>query len=60
MLSKFVPADRVASYHACPHKNRIDLIGQRLVEQRYLPVVLAQHVCDVDGCLKGRKVGRKA
>ncbi len=44
MLSKFVPADRVASYHACPHKNRIDLIGQRLVEQRYLPVVLAQHV----------------
>lgn len=44
MLSKFVPADRVAAYNLCPHKNRIDLIGHRLVELRYLPVVLAQHV----------------
>lgn len=44
MLSKFVPADRVESYRACPHKSRIDLIGQRLVEQRYLPVVIAQHM----------------
>ncbi|MCL5258288.1 MAG: site-specific integrase [Firmicutes bacterium] len=44
MLTNFVPGDRVACYHACPHKNRIDLIGRRLVEQRYLPVVIAQHV----------------
>ena len=44
MLTNFVPADRVASYRASPHKSRIDLIGQHLIEQQYLPVVIAQHV----------------
>src|ERR1017187_9207283 len=44
MLTKFVPVDRVSSYHGSPYKARIDLIGQRLIEQRYLPVVTAEHV----------------
>lgn len=44
MLASFVPKRRLACYRACPHKGRIDLIGQRLIEQRYLPIVIAQHV----------------
>ena len=44
MMSCFVPADRVASYHASPHKSRIDLIGAHLIQQRYLRVVIRQHV----------------
>ena len=44
MLTNFVPADRVSSYEASPYKGRLDLIGQRLIEQRYLPVATEQHV----------------
>jgi hypothetical protein len=44
MLTTFVPMDRVSSYEASPYKSRLDLIGQRLIEQRYLPVVTEQHV----------------
>jgi integrase/recombinase XerD len=44
MLTNFVPVDRVSFYHESPYKARIDLIGQRLIEQRYLPVVTAEHV----------------
>lgn len=44
MLSRFFPPDRVASYRASSLKSRIDLIGERLVELRYLPVVIAQHL----------------
>jgi hypothetical protein len=44
MLTKFVPTDWVAFYHASPYKKRIDLIGRRLIEQRYLPAVTAEHV----------------
>jgi integrase len=44
MLACFYPRDRVASYRACAHKSRIDLIGQRLIEQRYLRTVIAQHL----------------
>src|SRR5665213_1346408 len=43
MMSCFVPADRVASYHASRHKSRIDLIGAHLIQQRYLRVVIGQH-----------------
>ncbi len=44
MLSRFFPGNRVALYRASPLKGRIDLIGQRLIALRYLPVVIAQHV----------------
>jgi integrase len=44
MLSAFVPAGQVASYQASPYKKRIDLIGAHLIQQRYLRVVIAQHV----------------
>ena len=44
MLTDFVPAGRLSSYRTSPYKARIDLIGQRLIEQRYLPVVTAEHV----------------
>ncbi len=44
MLTNFVPADRVTFYDACQHKNRIDLIGQRLIAQQYQPIVIGQHV----------------
>jgi hypothetical protein len=43
MLTNFFPADRASFYHASPYKARIDLIGQRLIEQKYLPIVVAQH-----------------
>lgn len=36
MLSSLVPADRVASYYGSPYRNRIDLIGAYLIQQRYL------------------------
>lgn len=44
MLSRFFPADRVASYRASPLKSRMDLIGERLIQLRYLPVVMEEHV----------------
>lgn len=44
MFTRFFPADRHAGYQGSPHKARIDRIAQRLVEQRYLPVVVAQHL----------------
>ena len=44
MLSSFFPADRLASYRTSPYKDRIDRIGQRLVDQRYHPEVTAQHL----------------
>ena len=44
MLSSFFPAERLESYRSSPYKDRIDLIGQRLVEQRYHPEVTAQHL----------------
>ena len=44
MLASFFPKDRIALYRACPHRERIDLVGHRLVEQRYLTVVIAQHL----------------
>jgi len=44
MLSRFFPPDRVGSYRACPLKGRLDRIGGRLLQLRYLPVVIAQHV----------------
>lgn len=44
MLSGFFPTDRVEAYRASPFKARIDLVGQQLVEQRYLGVVTEQHV----------------
>ena len=44
MLSSFFPADRLESYRTSPYKDRIDRIGQRLVEQRYHPEVTAQHL----------------
>ena len=44
MLSSFFPADRLESYRTSPYKDRIDRIGQRLVEQRYHHEVTAQHL----------------
>lgn len=44
MLSSFVPAGQVASYQSSAYKQRIDLIGAHLIQQRYLRVVIAQHV----------------
>ena len=44
MLSRFFPPDRLDSYRASAYKDRIDRIGQRLVEQRYHPAVTAQHL----------------
>ena len=44
MLSSFFPADRLESYRTSPYKDRIDRIGQRLVEQRYHPEVTEQHL----------------
>ena len=44
MLSSFFPTDRLESYRTSPYKERIDRIGQRLVEQRYHPEVTAQHL----------------
>jgi site-specific recombinase XerD len=44
MLSGFFPDGRVEAYRCSPFKARIDLVGQQLVEQRYLDVVTAQHV----------------
>ncbi len=44
MLSGFVPAAQVASYQSSPYKRRIDLIGAHLIQQRYLRVVIAQHI----------------
>jgi len=44
MLNGFVPAGQVASYQASSYKKRIDLIGAHLIQQRYLRVVIAQHV----------------
>ena len=44
MLSRFFPADRLDSYRTSAYKDRIDRIGQRLVEQRYRPEVTAQHL----------------
>ena len=44
MLSSFFPPDRLESYRTSPYKDRIDRIGRRLVEQRYHPVVTAQHL----------------
>lgn len=44
MLSSFFPADRLESYRTSPYKDRIDRIGQRLVELRYHPKVTAQHL----------------
>jgi hypothetical protein len=44
MITRFFPADRIASYCTSPLKRRIDLIGQNLIQLRYQPVVIAQHV----------------
>jgi integrase len=44
MLTQFFPAHCVSAYQASPYRARIDLIGQRLIEQKYLPLVVAQHV----------------
>ena len=44
MFTRFYPTDRQASYRGSPHKERIDRIAQSLVEQRYLPVVIADHL----------------
>ena len=44
MLSSFFPADRLESYRTSPYKDRIDRIGQRLVERRYHPEVTEQHL----------------
>lgn len=44
MLSSFFPADRLESYRTSPYKDRIDQIGQRLVDQRYHPEVTEQHL----------------
>ena len=44
MLSRFFPADRLDSYRTSAYKDRIDRIGQRLIEQRYRPEVTAQHL----------------
>jgi integrase len=44
MLTKFFPAYCVSAYHASPYKARIDLVGRRLIEQKYLPIVVTQHV----------------
>jgi hypothetical protein len=44
MFARFYPTNRRASYRGSPHKERIDRIAQRLVEQRYLAVVVAQHL----------------
>ena len=35
------PADRLDSYRTSAYKDRIDRIGQRLIEQRYRPDVTA-------------------
>ena len=44
MLTDLVPAGRLSSYRTSPYKAGIDLIGLQLIEQRYLPVVTADHV----------------
>lgn len=44
MFARFYPTDRQEGYRGSPHKERIDRIAQHLVEQRYLPVVVAQHL----------------
>src|SRR4051794_18529508 len=44
MLSGYVPAAQVASYQSSSYKKRIDLIGAHLIQQRYLRVVIAQHI----------------
>jgi len=44
MFERFYPTDRQASYRGSPHKERIDRIAEHLVEQRYLPVVIADHL----------------
>ena len=44
MLSRFFPADRVESYRTSPFKQRIDLIGERLIQLRYRSAVIEQHV----------------
>jgi len=44
MFARFYPTDRQAGYRGSPHKERIDRIAQHLVEQRYVPVVIAQHL----------------
>ncbi len=44
MLSSYFPADQSESYRTSPYKDRIDLIGRRLVDQRYHPAVTAQHL----------------
>jgi integrase len=36
----------MSSYNASPYKSRIALIRQRLIDQRYLPAVAAEHVCE--------------
>ena len=47
MLTQFFPAHCVSAYQASPYRARIDLIGQRLIEQKYLPIVVAQHVREI-------------
>lgn len=44
MFARFYPTDRQASYRGSPYKERIDRIAQHLAEQRYLPVVIADHL----------------
>jgi integrase len=44
MYACFYPADRVESYRASPHKAHIDRITASLLQQRYVPAVVAQHV----------------
>jgi hypothetical protein len=44
MLAELFPAHCVSAYQDSPYRVRIDLIGQRLIEQKYLPIVVSQHV----------------
>jgi len=44
MFEHFIPLAGREAYRASPHKDRMDLLTQHLVSQRYRPAVIGQHL----------------
>jgi len=44
MFEHFIPLAGREAYRASPHKDRMDLLTQSLVSQRYRPAVIGQHL----------------
>ena len=61
MFEHFIPLAGRETYRASPHKDRMDLLTQSLVSQRYRPAVIGQHLREwLRSCQCWNEIAQKA